>query len=98
MAFELEEIYETASMILYQNLDIRTTTLGINLKDCIDSDFNAFKDKVYDKVFSNAMRLVEQARILEMKYGIPIANKRVSVTPVSLIMETHCTAIKFIEM
>ena len=98
MTITVEEVYETASMILYQNLDIRTTTLGINLKDCIDSDFNAFKDKVYDKVFSNAMRLVEQARILEMKYGIPIANKRVSVTPVSLIMETHCTAIKFIEM
>lgn len=98
MTITVEEVYETASMILYQNLDIRTTTLGINLKDCIDSDFTAFKDKVYDKVFSNAVKLVEQARILEMKYGIPIANKRVSVTPVSLIMETHCTAVKFIEM
>ncbi len=98
MTITVEEVYETASMILYQNLDIRTTTLGINLKDCIDSDFNAFKNKVYDKVFSNAVKLVEQARILEMKYGIPIANKRVSITPVSLIMETHCTAIKFIEM
>ncbi|PIP37222.1 MAG: PFL family protein [Desulfobacterales bacterium CG23_combo_of_CG06-09_8_20_14_all_51_8] len=98
MTITVEEVYETASMILYQNLDIRTTTLGINLKDCIDSDFKAFKKNVYDKVFGHAKKLVEQARRLEMKYGIPIANKRVSVTPVSLIMESHCSAEKFIEM
>jgi uncharacterized protein len=98
MTISVEEVYETASMILYQNLDIRTTTLGINLKDCIDSDFNAFRNNVYEKIHSNAVRLVAQAKILEMKYGIPIANKRVSVTPVSLIMETHCEKHKFIEM
>jgi uncharacterized protein (UPF0210 family) len=98
MTISVEEVYETASMTLYQNLDIRTTTLGINLKDCIDSDFKVFKKKVYDKVFSNAVKLVKHARALEMKYGIPIANKRISITPVSLIMETHCTKNKFIEM
>lgn len=98
MTISVEEVYETASMTLYQNLDIRTTTLGINLKDCIDSDFKIFKKKVYDKVFTHAVKLVEKARTLEMKYGIPIANKRISITPVSLIMETHCTKNKFIEM
>jgi len=98
MTISVEEVYETASMILYQNLDIRTTTLGINLKDCIDSDFSAFRKKVYEKIYSHAVQLVNQAKILEMKYGIPIANKRVSVTPVSLIMESHCEEHKFIEM
>jgi len=98
MTISVEEVYETASMTLYQNLDIRTTTLGINLKDCIHSDFKVFRKNVYDKIFSNAVKLVEQARILEMKYGIPIANKRISITPVSLIMESHCAKNKFIQM
>jgi uncharacterized protein len=98
MTITVDEVYETASMILYQNLDIRTTTLGINLKDCVDSDFKAFKKKVYEKVCSNAKKLVKHARALELKYGIPIANKRVSITPASLIMESHCTKAKFLQM
>ena len=98
MTITVEEVYETASMILYQNLDIRTTTLGINLKDCIDSDFKIFKKNVYDRVYTNAVKLLAQARVLEMKYGIPIANKRVSITPISLIMESHCAKNKFVEM
>ena len=98
MPISVEEVFETASMILYQNLDIRTTTLGINLKDCIDNDFNRFTEKVYEKIRSNAIRLVEHAKALEIKYGIPIVNKRISITPVSLVMETHCEKEKFIEM
>jgi uncharacterized protein (UPF0210 family) len=98
MTISVEEVYETASMTLYQNLDIRTTTLGINLKDCIHSDFKVFRENVYDKIYSNAVKLVEQARILEMKYGIPIANKRISITPISLVMESHCEKNKFIQM
>ena len=98
MTITVDEVYETASMILYQNLDIRTTTLGINLKDCIDSDFKVFKKNVYEKVSTNAKKLVEHARALELKYGIPIANKRISITPASLIMESHCTKAKFIQM
>lgn len=98
MTITVDEVYETASMILYQNLDIRTTTLGINLKDCIDSDFNQFKKNVYEKVTSNAKKLVKHAKTLELKYGIPIANKRISITPVSLIMESHCAKSKFIQM
>lgn len=98
MTISVEEVYETASMTLYQNLDIRTTTLGINLKDCIHSDFKVFRKNVYDKIYSNAVKLVAHARILEMKYGIPIANKRISITPISLVMESHCAKNKFIQM
>ncbi len=98
MTISVEEVYETASMTLYQNLDIRTTTLGINLKDCIHSDFKVFRKNVYDKIYSNAVKLVKHARILEMKYGIPIANKRISITPISLVMESHCAKNKFIQM
>lgn len=98
MTLSVEEIFETASMILHQNLDIRTTTLGINLKDCIHSDFGTFTARVYDKIHDNAVKLIREARKLEHKYGIPIVNKRVSITPVSLIMETHAEPERFIEM
>lgn len=98
MTISVDEVFETASMILYQNLDIRTTTMGINLKDCIDNNFDQFTKKVYDKISSNAGSLVKNAKELELKYGIPIVNKRISITPVSLIMETHCEKEKFIEM
>lgn len=98
MTISVEEVFETASMILYQNLDIRTTTMGINLKDCIDSNFDRFTKNVYNKISSNAGRLVKNAKELELKYGIPIVNKRISITPVSLIMETHCEKEKFVEM
>jgi uncharacterized protein len=98
MVIAVEEIFETANMILYQNLDIRTTTLGINLKDCIHSDFNKFKKNVYEKVVTNAKKLVKMASELEKKYGVPIVNKRISITPISLIMETHCTKNKFLQM
>ena len=98
MAITVDEVFETAKMILYQNLDIRTTTLGINLKDCVDSNFNAFKKKVYNKVYRNGCLLIKEAKKLELKYGVPIVNKRISVTPVSLIMEAHLRKEKFLEM
>jgi uncharacterized protein (UPF0210 family) len=72
--------------------------LGINLKDCIHSDFAVFTDKVYQKVLKNAKRLLQEAGKLEIKYGIPIVNKRISITPVSLLMETHCEREKYVEM
>ncbi len=98
MSLSVEEIFETASMILYHNLDIRTTTLGINLKDCINTDFAEFTENVYNKIYKNAVRLVSEAKKLEVKYGIPIVNKRISITPISLIMETHSTEEKYIGM
>ncbi|KXB03387.1 hypothetical protein AKJ45_01695 [candidate division MSBL1 archaeon SCGC-AAA261F19] len=98
MAFTVDEIFETASMTLYQGLDIRTVTLGINLKDCVHSDFDKFKKNVYEKINSSSKRLVSKTEKLEIKYGIPIVNERVSVTPISLIMEPHSSREKFVEM
>ncbi len=98
MTITVEEAFETARMILHQNLDIRTTTLGINLKDCIDSNFSSFQKKVYNKIYRNGKRLKTEAERLEVKYGIPIVNKRIAVTPVSIIMETHATKDKFLKM
>jgi len=98
MAITVEEIFETAQMILYQNLDIRTTTLGINLKDCVHSDFGKFRARVYDKICHYGTGLISQAEKLEIKYGIPIVNKRIAVTPISLIMESHLSAKKYIQM
>lgn len=98
MSLTPEKIFETNQMILEQSLDIRTTTLGINLKNCIHSDFEQFQANVYNKVFTNAQKLIKKAKELEVKYGIPIVNKRIAITPISLVMETHCEKSKFIAM
>lgn len=98
MNISVDEIFETIRMVADQKLDIRTTTLGINLKDCVHSDFSRFTRNVYRKIHTHACRLVREARAMELKYGIPIVNKRVSVTPVSLIMEAHCSKRKFLAM
>lgn len=90
MEYSLEEVMETVQMTLYHNFDIRTVTLGINLKDCINSDLDIFKENVYDRVSGYGRRLILEAQKLEDKYGVPIINKRISVTPVSLIIEA-CT-------
>ncbi|WP_459201271.1 DUF711 family protein [Methanococcus sp. CF] len=84
--FVPEEIIETIKMIEYQNLDIRTTTLGVNLKDCADKDLDVLKENIYNKITSLGGNLVETANKVSQKYGIPIVNKRISVTPIGLIM------------
>jgi len=94
----VEEVFETASMTLYQHLDIRTTTLGVNLKDCIHSDFTKFRKRVYERLVERGRILIKSARALEVKYGIPIVNKRIAVTPIGLIMEAHATKKNFIAM
>src|SRR3972149_4479478 len=88
MEYTLEEVMETVRMTLYHNFDIRTVTLGINLKDCIHSDLETFRSNIYEKVTEYGKRLVLEAGRLEDKYGIPVINKRISVTPVSLIIES----------
>ncbi|MFH1721752.1 MAG: PFL family protein [Candidatus Altiarchaeota archaeon] len=88
MSISTEEVFETVSMTLQHNLDIRTVTLGINLKDCFDSEPERFQRKVYEKIKNNAQKLVSQAKKIEEKYGIPIVNKRISVTPVSILLES----------
>ena len=79
------EIMETFNMISKENLDIRTITMGISLLDCIDSDINKLCDKVYDKIITKAKDLVKVGNQIETEYGIPIINKRISVTPIALI-------------
>ena len=98
MTINVQEVFETVRMTLYQHFDIRTTTLGINLKPCIHSDFERFRAQVYDRINPAAKALVREAKRLETLFGVPIINKRIAVTPVSLIMETHAEPEKFIEM
>lgn len=85
MDISLEEIAETRSMVLDQHLDIRTITMGINLSGCADEDLDRMCTKVYDRITSTAQNLVPTAQALEREYGIPIVNKRVSVTPMAQI-------------
>ena len=79
------DILETIGMIREENLDIRTITMGISLFDCVSDDADRLCEKVYDKITRTAEHLVKTGVDIEQKYGIPIVNKRVSVTPVSLI-------------
>ncbi len=79
------DILETINMIRQENLDVRTITMGISLFDCVSDDENRLCDKIYDKITKSAERLVPVGCEIEKKYGIPIVNKRVAVTPVSLI-------------
>ncbi len=79
-------------MVTEQHFDIRTVTMGINLKDCIDADVKRLQEKMYAKITTKAARLVEEAKALEEKYGVPIVNKRISVTPMALIIEAALSA------
>ena len=79
------DILETIRMIQDECLDIRTTTMGISLLDCIDTDIDKACDKVYEKIVRKAERLVPVGQQIEKEYGIPIINKRISVTPVAML-------------
>ena len=78
-------ILETIKMIEEEKLDIRTITMGISLLDCIDSDGDKAREKIYNKIVSSAKDLVKVGKEIENEFGIPIVNKRVSVTPISII-------------
>ena len=80
-----QNILETIKMIEEEKLDIRTTTMGISLLDCIDSDGDKARTKIYDKITKSAEKLVQVGNEIENEFGIPIVNKRVSVTPISII-------------
>ena len=81
-------ILETINMIKLYNLDIRTVTMAISLRDCIDSDVDVVCEKIYNKITTYAKNLVEYANEFEDAYSIPIVNKRISVTPVSILGES----------
>ena len=82
------EILETIKMIHEENLDIRTITMGISLLDCCHSDGEVCREKIYDKITRYAKDLVKVGQDIEKEYGIPIINKRISVTPIAMIAES----------
>ena len=84
------EVNETNKMIEQENLDVRTITLGISLLDCIDSDVDKLCDKVYNKITTLAKDLVSTGEEIEKKYGIPIVNKRISITPAAIVGGAAC--------
>lgn len=84
------EVAETNKMIEEENLDVRTITLGISLLDCIDSDLERLRKKVYTKIFEAAKDLVSTGEAISGEFGIPIVNKRISVTPMALIGGAAC--------
>ena len=84
--YNKREIMETIRMIEEQNLDVRTITMGISLIDCMDTDIDKSCEKVYNKIYNYAKDLVKIGESISKKYGIPIINKRVSVTPISMLV------------
>lgn len=89
------EIQETQSMISNQNLDVRTITMGISLLDCADSDLDRFNEKIYHKITSRAKDLVRIGDEIAHEYGIPVVNKRISITPIA-IAASGCNATSFV--
>lgn len=86
----INEVLETNKMIEKENLDVRTITLGISLLDCIDSDLDRLNEKIYNKITTVAKDLVATGEAIEKEFGIPIVNKRISVTPIALIGGSAC--------
>ena len=84
------EVNETNKMIEQENLDVRTITMGISLMDCMDSDLTEVNRKVYEKITKKARHLVATGEEIETEYGIPIVNKRISVTPIALVGSAAC--------
>ncbi|OPX43672.1 hypothetical protein CLHUN_23920 [Ruminiclostridium hungatei] len=82
------EVFETLKMIQKENLDIRTITMGISLRDCSHPDIDVSCGKIYDKITRYAEKLVITGENIEREYGIPIINKRISVTPIALVAES----------
>ncbi|KIS02830.1 PFL family protein [Paucilactobacillus wasatchensis] len=82
---ETRQIQETLQMIDEEHLDIRTITMGISLFDCIDSNVDKACQRIYDKITTKARDLVKVAQDIQMEYGVPIVNKRISVTPIAMV-------------
>ena len=86
----MKEVSETIDMITRENLDVRTITMGISLLDCIDSDLDRLNRNIYDRITTLAKDLVKVGNEIEREYGIPVVNKRISVTPIALIGGSAC--------
>ena len=93
------EVSETNIMITQEKLDVRTITMGISLLDCIDSSVEKVCENVYNKITTLAKNLVSTGKDIEKEYGIPIVNKRISVTPIALVGSAACkTTDDFVEI
>lgn len=88
MPYTPHEILETIQMIENYHFDIRTVTMGINLLDCAGPDLNTVSQKIYSKITGLASKLVETVHLMEKTYGVPIINKRIAVTPISLVAQS----------
>lgn len=84
------EVIETNNMIEHEKLDVRTITMGISLLDCCDSNLDAVNEKIYKKITTMAKNLVSTGQEIEKDFGIPIVNKRISVTPIALVGGSAC--------
>ncbi|MDO4953298.1 MAG: DUF711 family protein, partial [Synergistaceae bacterium] len=91
------EARATNQMIREENLDVRTITMGINILDCADTDIEKFCNKIYDKITKKAEKLVATGDEIGLEFGIPIVNKRISVTPVALAASS-CAADSYVEV
>ncbi|MDR0888259.1 MAG: PFL family protein [Candidatus Methanoplasma sp.] len=87
---ELNEVFETNTMISCENLDVRTITMGISLLDCCDSDLDKLCDKIYRKITTLAKDIVKVGDEIGLDFGIPVINKRVSVTPIAIVGSSAC--------
>ena len=84
------EVFETNKMIEKENLDVRTITMGINLLDCSDSNLDVLCQNIYDKICRLAKDLVKTGEDISREFGIPIVNKRIAITPISLVGGSAC--------
>lgn len=91
----IQKILETNRMIQENNLDVRTITMGISLRDCCSSDLKVFCQNIYDKITTRAEHLVKTGEAIEAEYGVPIINKRISVTPIAIVAE-GCKADSYV--
>ena len=90
----LYEVAETNRMIEEENLDVRTITMGISLLDCIDADLKRLNEKIYQKIYESAKDLVKTGEEISREFGIPIVNKRISVTPIALVGGAACRTVE----
>ncbi len=90
------EVLETNNMIAEANLDVRTITMGISLLDCADEDIDRFNERIYEKITQSAKDLVKTGEEIEKQFGIPIVNKRISVTPIA-IAAAGCRADSYVK-
>lgn len=97
MPYEFEEILETIRMTEIEHFDIRTVTLGISLRDCHDRNIEVTKQKIYDKILRYGRNHVKNARDVESRFGISIANKRISLTPISIPFDS-CSLEEYVEI